>query len=94
MSKWWRYPLHQFGFPNHIFMMYMCSECKHKVEYKTPYCPWCGAKMDDQEQDTKFVYCKDCRYNNGGRCAWHGGAEYKWVVDDDDFCSCGERRTE
>ena len=42
----------------------------------------------------KLIRCKDCKYNNGGRCGWHGGAGYKWVVDDDDFCSCGERRTE
>ena len=42
----------------------------------------------------ELIRCKDCKYNNGGRCGWHGGAGYKWVVDDDDFCSCGERRTE
>ena len=37
------------------------------------------------------IYCKDCKYNNGGRCGWHGGAGYKWIVDDYDFCSCGVR---
>lgn len=42
----------------------------------------------------EVIRCKDCKYNNGGRCGWHGGAGYKWVVDDDDYCSCGEGRTE
>lgn len=41
----------------------------------------------------ELIRCKDCKYNNGGRCSWHGGAGYKWVVDDD-YCSCGERREE
>lgn len=42
----------------------------------------------------KLIRCKDCKYNNGSRCSWHGGAGYKWIVDDDDYCSCGERREE
>lgn len=41
--------------------------------------------------ESELIRCKDCKYNNGGRCGWHGGAGYKWVVDDDDFCSCGVR---
>lgn len=45
-------------------------------------------------QQEELVRCKDCKYNNGGRCSWHGGAGYKWIVDDDDFCSCGERKDE
>lgn len=40
----------------------------------------------------ELVMCKDCKYNNGGRCGWHGGAGYKWIVDDDDYCSCVERK--
>ena len=27
-----------------------CSECRYEIlseELKTPYCPWCGAKMDE-----------------------------------------------
>ena len=40
----------------------------------------------------ELIRCKDCKYNNGGRCSWHGGAGYKWVVDDDDYCSCAERK--
>lgn len=31
--------------------LHYCSKCKHDTYYfdstnKTPYCPWCGAKMD------------------------------------------------
>ena len=29
-----------------------CSECGYNIlseEVKTPYCPWCGAKMEEQE---------------------------------------------
>ncbi len=50
--------------------------------------------IDRIKGQEEIIRCKDCKYNNGGRCGWHGGAGYKWVVDDDDFCSCGERRTE
>ena len=42
-------------------------------------------------KNKELIRCKDCKYNNGGRCGWHGGAGYKWVVDDNDFCSCGVR---
>lgn len=42
----------------------------------------------------KLIRCKNCKYNNGGRCSWHGGAGYKWIVDDDDYCSCAERKEE
>lgn len=42
----------------------------------------------------ELVRCKDCKYNNGSRCGWHGGAGYKWIVDDDDYCSCAERKEE
>lgn len=42
----------------------------------------------------ELIRCKDCKYNNGGRCSWHGGAGYKWIVDDDDFCSIAERKEE
>lgn len=40
----------------------------------------------------KLVRCKDCKYNNGGRCSWHGGAGYKWIVGDGDYCSHAEKR--
>ena len=30
-----------------------CSNCRYNIqseELETPYCPWCGAKMDDGQQ--------------------------------------------
>lgn len=30
-----------------------CSECRYCItdeEFKTPYCPWCGAKMDGERK--------------------------------------------
>ena len=27
---------------------YTCSECKHSFSDDTPYCPHCGAKMDEE----------------------------------------------
>ena len=28
---------------------YRCSLCNHEEQYKPPYCPFCGAKMDGKE---------------------------------------------
>ena len=36
-----------------------CSLCGYNIldeDFETPYCPWCGAKMDN------FVKCEDCIY--------------------------------
>lgn len=32
-----------------------CSACKQPtlVTRETPYCPWCGAKMDDEQRDSE-----------------------------------------
>lgn len=49
---------------------------------------------DRKEEMSELIRCKDCKYNNGGRCSWHGGAGYKWIVDDKDYCSCAERKEE
>ena len=40
----------------------------------------------------ELIRCKDCKYNHGGICWWHNSSDYSWVVDDDDYCSCAERR--
>lgn len=29
---------------------YCCSLCNHEEQYKPPYCPFCGAKMDGKEK--------------------------------------------
>lgn len=31
---------------------FTCSECKHSFSDDTPYCPHCGAKMDEAEDET------------------------------------------
>lgn len=30
---------------------YECSECSYPMDYITPYCPYCGAKMGDDENN-------------------------------------------
>lgn len=50
-GRWWRYPLSQFGFPDHIYMMRQCSECKKVFDRRTNYCPNCGAKMDERKEE-------------------------------------------
>ena len=41
-----------------------------------------------------LTLCKDCKFNDDSLCTWHSGRDNKWVVDDDDFCSVGEREEE
>lgn len=38
-----------------------------------------------------LTMCKDCKFNDDSLCTWHSGRDNKWLVDDDDFCSVGER---
>lgn len=42
----------------------------------------------------ELIRCKDCRHNLDGSCEWHYGTGYRWNVDDDDYCSCAERKEE
>ena len=33
-----------------------CSHCRYNIpsdEFETPYCPWCGAKMDGEWRDSE-----------------------------------------
>jgi len=33
-----------------------CSHCRYNIpsdEFETPYCPWCGAKMDGERRDSE-----------------------------------------
>ena len=41
----------QHGFPLRIYLKRICSECGHSVDYPTPYCPLCGAKMDAESKE-------------------------------------------
>ena len=38
-GKWDKYKLSK-------LFKYTCTVCHTDVEEKTPYCPWCGAKME------------------------------------------------
>ena len=51
-------------------------------------------KIYHEGRTGELIRCKECKYNNGDRCSYHCGAGYMWLVDDDDFCSCGEREEE
>ena len=31
--------------------VYNCSNCNMTIEYNTPYCPYCGAQMDEVASD-------------------------------------------
>ena len=53
----------------------------------------CGMMLS-YDQFEELIRCKECKYNNGGRCSYHDGEGYKWVVDDEDYCSCAERKKE
>ena len=52
-GKWIIDPHSQYGFPLHIYLKRKCSECSHSVDNPTPYCPWCGAKMDGERKEEK-----------------------------------------
>ena len=58
--------------------------------------------LHDAWQDIKYLpsadvepvmRCRDCKYNNGGYCHNDGGFAHfdHFVVQDDDYCSRGER---
>lgn len=33
------------------YLVYRCSACNIPSDLDTPYCPWCGARMDAEEED-------------------------------------------
>ena len=33
------------------WFQYCCSNCNGIAIYKYPFCPWCGKKMDTEEQE-------------------------------------------
>ena len=49
----WIKKIHEWdlGDPPQDYADYTCSNCKIRVQDKTPFCPYCGAKMD--EENTK-----------------------------------------
>ena len=40
----------------------------------------------------ELIRCKDCKHNDEGLCRWHYGDDYRWNVDDNDYCSVWERK--
>lgn len=54
-----------------------CSVCGYVIqseELETPYCPWCGAKMEDNWNEPEINPCRGCRdYDGKGGCISNGG---------------------
>ena len=51
------------------------SEPPSECNIPTPYCPWCGAKMDEDEwQEPEINPCRGCvDYDGQGGCKSNGG---------------------
>ena len=47
----WIKKIHEWdlGDPPYDYTDFTCSNCKIRVENKTPFCPDCGAKMDEKK---------------------------------------------
>lgn len=83
----------------YIFDGVRCEACKMCFGLPTPYCPNCGAKMQDNEDFevgilVEVVRCKDCKYwtitsDGFGEC---NVMEKQFLGDD--YCSFGERKEE
>jgi len=53
-----------------------CSNCNITTERITPYCPWCGKKMENF--DTRYCDCYHIEY----------GIPRCWGTKEKDICSC------
>lgn len=99
-GKWTR--IHREDMNPYMFDGVRCEACKMCFGLPTPYCPNCGAKMQDNEDFevgilVEVVRCKDCErvsfdyHDEQYPCfcdKWLQGVEY------DDYCSYRERRDE
>lgn len=63
-------------------------------EYIVPFTDGADMEKFEAEHGTngELIRCKDCRYNNRGICSWYSSLNFSWTVDEDDYCSCAERR--
>lgn len=54
---------------------YHCSECGRWQTWSNfPYCPNCGARMDDDWEEPEINPCRGCRdYDGRGGCKSNGG---------------------
>lgn len=74
------------------YMYYHCSECRYEYderEYTTPFCPGCGAEMDEQESQC-IAYAKHAigldykkPYHRHGRAFYKPYRNYFCTVKDD-----------
>ena len=64
------------------------------------FCPMCGAEMDNASTNSvdmptdavEVVRCKDCKHNGTWYCMVNYGADEIMPMDNDNFCSWGERK--
>lgn len=97
-GKWTR--IHREYMNPYMFDGVRCEACTMCFGLPTPYCPNCGAKMQDNEDFEvgiliEVVRCKDCKYEE--QC--HKWIKFKGVDLDHrynnlQFCSYGERKTD
>ena len=50
--------------------------------------------LEQHEEYVKIVRCKDCKHNGTWSCMVNYGADEIMPMDNDNFCSWGERREE
>ena len=104
-SKWTR--IHREDMNPYMFDGVRCEACKMCFGLPTPYCPNCGAKMQDNEDFEvgiliEPVRCKDCKYAEeektehpyGVLCNHATVGGYGDVFDFMHYCSYGERKDE
>ncbi len=47
-----------------------CSECHSETMGETPYCPVCGAKMDEAHQEAKTEDCGESPHEKRSKMSW------------------------
>lgn len=68
-------------------------KCSHYVTPEETFPEVGGCSAFTEKGDlVEVVRCKDCIHYQKGYCNHFGYYSYAPEVDEDDFCSCGERR--
>lgn len=58
----------------HKIAFFACSVCGRNADGEYPYCPNCGAKMDDDWEEPEINPCRGCGdYDGRGGCKSRGG---------------------
>lgn len=47
----WIKKSHEWDFPPYFYHDFTCSNCGVREQDKAPYCRYCGAKMDEKENE-------------------------------------------